>query len=637
MRILFASLIMVITLSGVLDAEDTENQGSEGPLLTSTAWPQFGGPERNFQSPELFHVAAHNPTKVWQRTLGDGMSGVVTDGEACYTSYLVPISKEESELPESERSHREALVAMDCTDGKVQWVYEYDAGWIEEQQAFGGRKRAPQATPVIIGRSLIGIGFTGLMHSLDRETGKVLWKVDLFERFGGPRVQFGYSSSPVPFGEYVLVLAGGQRGGLVCLDAATGKEIWNTPCKEASYATPIIWNRPDGRQIVFMTRNRVIGVNADNGSTLWEYRLPGEGLTNVPTPLAIDDVGLIISGQGVKGTRRLDIVREGSEYTAKEAWQSSAQYFYCNWVLCDETLIGCDGDLLLALDVQTGKTLGKFRGYRDTNLIRTATGILAFHGDGDLSTLEIRSNEFRVTGKYHVFEARCWTPPTLLSNHLWCRGDDQLIYLNLGGGDPRAAVVASKIRKPVLLLEPKLSLESEPSQQSSTPPDALQAILSAFESQGAERAWMVYNQWRDNDADSLSIEQRRRLVELAKAEGLDRFAKQIAEHLAADFPKELENEKAKTPSQKTTRGKNGLVYLELGVRNVTNTTIQAYVKGPGKHPFSYGLPLPVGRVRLENWPVGTKLYRTEAGVRKEVLLVVEKQMAGQVFDVPKDD
>lgn len=596
-------------------------------LATDNDWPVFGGPNRNFQLQKSIELNPNAPTKRWQRTLGQGMSGVVVMNNTVYTSYLVPCNDSEKKKSESERSHREAIIALDAQDGKVRWRHEYDAGWIESQQAFGGRSRAPQATPAICGDHVVSIGFTGLIHCVDRTSGKLVWKKDCVEEFEAMPVQFGFAASPLPLGDRVVVLVGGATGGLVCLDVRTGDTIWNVPCNEASYATPVLWNRTDDEQIVFMTRNRIVGVSVDLGKQLWDYQLPGQGLTNVPTPLPLDDIGLLISGQGIKGTRRLNVEKLTTGYEVTEKWRSNEQFFYCNWVQRDGVLLACDGSLLMAIDVGSGKTLGRFRGYKDANLLLAGEQLLTFDGEGHLSEIHLKDSKMQVMAKYSVLDERCWTPVSPSGNYLYCRGGDQLLCLDLVGGDARAAVAATRIGKSLLLLS-----SSEGVVEDVGPVDK---ILASYQNDGAELAWKVYNQLRSEDPDAISLEARQRLAEMAQAEGLQDFAKTILQHVGEDFP-EAKSLTVRTPSAETTRGDNGLVYVEFLIRNPGWQTIQAFVKGPGEHPFSYGLPLRPKQVRLEKWPVGTRLFRTQNGIRKDLLLTVEEQFAGKTISVPNN-
>ena len=120
-------------------------------------WSNFGGPNRDFTFDDQSIDNSHIPTKRWQRTLGQGMAGLIVEQETAYTSFLAPFADDDSKKPEHKRKHREVVIALNADNGETVWRHEYDAGWIEEQQAFGGRSRAPQATPTICGKYLVSV------------------------------------------------------------------------------------------------------------------------------------------------------------------------------------------------------------------------------------------------------------------------------------------------------------------------------------------------------------------------------------------------------------------------------------------------------------------------------------------------
>ena len=567
LKTILASVVTLYTLSTWCIAE---------------GWTQFGGPGRGFRIAEPLELPESPPTKHWQKTLGAGMSGVVERDGTLFTSYLVPFEKDEADKPESERTHRESIVALDASNGQICWKHVYDAGFIEAQQAFGGRSRAPQATPAICDDRIVAIGFTGQIHCLDRDSGKVIWKKNAIDDFGAEPVQFGFSSSPLPMGDKVLLHVGGQDGGLICLNSRDGSLVWNVPCNEASYATPVRWDRPQGTQIVFATRNRVLGVDFRTGKQLWSYAYPSKGLTNVPTPLPVSDTGIVVSGQGIQGTQRLDIVsKKNGEFAVQQTWKSKAQFFYCNWVLDNEKLLGCDGMLFVAIDVRTGKTLGRFRGYNDGNILLFSQQALIFDGNGNLSTFRISNEGFEAVAKYAVLNERCWTPPTPVGNSLFCRGGDQLLCIKFEGGDPRAAVVPMRVRKAQLAFG-----SSEPNEDQ---PNAMERIVAAFEKHGPAAAWKVYSRIRDEDPDAISFRQRQELSKMAESEGLNDFAKKIKQHAAADFPKEFADANRKVSSE-TTVGENGLLYRRVRHTEYGAEYDSGRSTGPGKTSFRIRTP-----------------------------------------------
>ncbi len=62
---------------------------SSSPVPPAEAWPQFGGPGRNFrvETSNLGPWDGDGPKTVWERELGEGYSGIVASGGILYTMY----------------------------------------------------------------------------------------------------------------------------------------------------------------------------------------------------------------------------------------------------------------------------------------------------------------------------------------------------------------------------------------------------------------------------------------------------------------------------------------------------------------------------------------------------------------------
>ncbi|MEM9660447.1 MAG: PQQ-binding-like beta-propeller repeat protein, partial [Planctomycetota bacterium] len=325
------------------------------------------------------------------------------------------------------------------------------------------------------------------MHCFDRASGEVLWQMDLIERFEAPPVQFGFSSSPMVHDGHVYLLAGGQKGGLICLDPNRGDVLWNVPCQEASYATPVAIEVDGVPQIVFVTRNKIAGVARENGQSLWTYQLPERGLTNVPTPLPTGQRNLVVSGQGVGGTRELILREVEGEWQVDEGWRVSTQFFYCNWIERDGVIFGCNGKLLVAIDAKTGASRGRWRGFADANLVMRNEEILVLDGEGVLSQLQFAGDALAVATRTRVFSQRCWTPPSLRGDQLFCRSGADVCCVDFAADAPGEPLPSLRVRQTAL------ALRGEDRNKSPVGVDALEQIVDAFESggvAGAERRYM---------------------------------------------------------------------------------------------------------------------------------------------------
>src|SRR5580658_9680703 len=152
-------------------------------------WLQWGGPNRDFQLPAAGLAAswpAAGPRQLWKRSLGDGYSSVITDGRTLYTLF--------------KRGTDTVVTALDATTGKTVWESTFDAAIAsahEKEEIDPVHGTAPASTPVISGDRLFAITYMGRLLALDRKTGRTQWSQELWRKYGGTLVGYGYTNSPL--------------------------------------------------------------------------------------------------------------------------------------------------------------------------------------------------------------------------------------------------------------------------------------------------------------------------------------------------------------------------------------------------------------------------------------------------------
>lgn len=469
-------------------------------------------------------------SKDWEVEIADGRSQVVAADGVLYV--LSGESRKEDET--TLITHR--TNAIDVHTGQVIWSKTEKSTMFEDQETFGGATPAPQATPAIVGDKLVSLGFTGCLVCRKRDDGSIVWSKDLVVDYSAEPVQFGFSSSPIVDPEnqkQILVNASGESAGLLCLRVDDGSVVWKSECKTCSYATPVSAKFGGKPQWIVVSENRVFGVSKADGKKLWEYQLPAQEMTNVPTPIAVDSKTLIVSGQGCKGTRCLDIVRDGEQWKVSERWyERKLQYFYTNWLkLNSQVAIGCTDSFLASFDVNDGSILGRWRGFSDGNVAKTRNGFLVMDGKGKLNFVSCKSTgselkSFDVTHKFSILDARCWTPLTVVDDRILIRGDGILVCLRLTkGGDSN--VLENQINSSKVLLLSGSSADDNKA-------DPVESIFEAFQNQGQEAALKLYEDLRKNNG--LDEAARITLAQAAQDQGLSDVAKLIIGHAVEDYP-----------------------------------------------------------------------------------------------------
>jgi outer membrane protein assembly factor BamB len=321
----------------------------------------------------------------------------------------------------------EIVTAREASTGKLVWEHKSQVSRLPKQESFSGDPIRPQATPALLDGKLCTLGYTGLIHCFDASTGKVLWKYDLVKDHGAKPVQFGFSASPL-FSEKSFIVHVGGGSSLMRFDATTGKVMWKAEAGEPSYASPIVAEFFGGQQIIQSTRDHILGIHPATGGTLWKYAMPEAGLTNVPTSLPLPGNQLLVSGQGIKGTRLLQLSQENGSTQFKELWHNpKTPFFYCNFHVVDGMVVGNSNKLLVGLDLIDGKELFRERGYTDSNQLRLGKPFLILGGDGQLHLASIAKTGVTKQLSQSISKDRCWTAPTLVGNMLYLR-DQQSIF-----------------------------------------------------------------------------------------------------------------------------------------------------------------------------------------------------------------
>jgi outer membrane protein assembly factor BamB len=335
---------------------------------------------------------------------------------------------------ESGTAAREMTAALDLSTGRTVWEDGAEVELLAKQESFSGSPMQPQATPVLDGGRLFTLGFTGIVQARDAGSGRQLWAADLVSEHGADPVQFGFAASPVIYEGRLLVHAGGAHA-VIAFDPADGHVLWQSAAAAPSYATPTVLQWDGLKMVVQLTRDALFGFDLASGKTLWQYTLPKPGLTNVPTPIPLPGGRVLVSGQGLDGTRLLRLNRRDGTVAAEEIWvQPKAQFFYTNWAADEAAVYGFasnTGKRLTALSLRDGSVLWKESNQTDANVLLVGDRALVCRGDGLLSLGRFSRDGFKADARGRPVSGRCWAPPALVGGTLIVRSENELVATKL--------------------------------------------------------------------------------------------------------------------------------------------------------------------------------------------------------------
>ncbi len=418
------------------------------PLIFAQGnWPQWGGAEGDFEitiSQIMKEWPPEGPPELWSRELGSGNSGIVIDNDWLFTMYR-PLNDA------GDAQFNEYVVAIDASTGKTHWEYHYPAPPIEGQEQYGGGI-GPHATPLITEKYLYTVGYTGIFYCFDRNNGAVVWSYNLVKDFSAIPVQFGFSASPIIYQENVIVQACGPESGLIAFNQSTGEVQWKSPSAKFSYATPIVVKYEKGDFLVLVGGDAVQGIDVNNGQVRWSYPMREKGLTNVPTPVWLENQFLFIAGQGVNGGELLRFSGPVADINIESIWHNNkVSLFVNNLVVKGDYAYGGD-DFFFGFNWRTGKLLWKKRGFKNANVLLSDDFGIFLTQDGELVLGKLSPEDLNEISRFTLFDGSAWTIPTVVNGKLYSRNRELLVALDLSKED-------STSDKPLSLRQIELKLQ----------------------------------------------------------------------------------------------------------------------------------------------------------------------------------
>jgi len=351
--------------------------------------------------------------------LGNGYSAIVGDAGRLYTMYR--------------QGDEEIVIALQADTGRTLWEHHYEAKPYATQTGEYGH--GPGATPLMLGEQLITVGFTGIMHCLDTETGSIIWSRDLITDFRAKAPYYGYANSPLAYRGMVIAPVGGEDAGVVALNAADGLAVWKSKPCEISYAAPTLINVDGQDQIVFFTPDQVIGISAREGSSLWSHQVVDFCKTNCTSAVWGPDNLLWAATKGVGGARVLRLAQSDGVTNVEQVWlDRKIRVHHWNAVRVGDFIYTSSGDarrVFSVIDVKTGKVVVERSGYGSTNGIYADGKLILLDDNGQLILARVSPGDIEVVSSVQLLEFPAWTAPTLVGTRLYVRDRRNIVALDL--------------------------------------------------------------------------------------------------------------------------------------------------------------------------------------------------------------
>lgn len=395
-----------------------------GPAaLADSSWPGWGGEGQDFVVRDVTGLAAEwpeaGPKQIWSRDLGEGYSAIVTDGDRLYTM--------------CRRDGNEFVVALDPKTGETAWETGYELKVKDGHVSQFGE--GPRGTPLVDGDRIYAIGVRGTMTCVDKNSGSIVWKQELWDELDGTFLNHGYSSSPFAYKDTVIALVGGEGHGIVAFNKADGSIKWQKQDFGNSYSTPKLINIDGKDQLICFMGGEIIGLDPASGELKWSVAHENQWRQNCTLPIWTEDNVLVFTSLG-EGTKAVRLSLDGDETKVEELWSTrKMRLHHSNAVQVGDYVYGFSGDnvkFFMAVNVKTGELAWRERGFTTSNLIHADGKFIALDEDGNLMLITATPESAKIVSKVPLLEKVAWTAPTLVGKTLYVRDQNKIVALDLG-------------------------------------------------------------------------------------------------------------------------------------------------------------------------------------------------------------
>ena len=392
-------------------------------------WPHWRGANRSGVVAESSGFAKGRwlgEKPLWRTSVGRGGSSPLAVSERVYAFGW--------------KSGNEVVSCLATDSGKEVWSQSYQAPQYA-RTALGdmGQYAGPSSTPELDAATgyLSTLGIDGHLHCWDTaKKGERVWGFNLNDRYKvvqRPRVgtsghrDYGFTTSPLVHGDWLLVEVGAAQGSVIAFDKRTGKEAWRSELAEpAGHTGGLAPITVEGIPcIAVLTHFHLAVIRLDKGSegkTLARYPWVTDFGNSIPTPAVEGPHVVITSAYNHMTICKLKITRKGAE----KLWETKYPSGVCSPII-HKGRVYLSWKTIRCLDFETGKQLwsGENTGIPGSCIVTSDDRLIVWCKSGDLLLVDtaVRAPDaFKLVAERRgVLNDLVWPHVVLARGKLYCR------------------------------------------------------------------------------------------------------------------------------------------------------------------------------------------------------------------------
>jgi outer membrane protein assembly factor BamB len=379
-------------------------------------WPQWRGPTRDGIVPA--------DAKKWPDKLAGDALTQTWQVKDLGPSYSGPIVSADTVFTTETRDKKtEWVTAFDRKTGKKKW----ETSWTGSLTVpFFAAKNGSwiRSTPAFDGDRLYVCGIRDLLVCLDAKTGKELWQVDFAAAYKTDAPTFGAVCSPLVDDTGVYIQAGGR---FVKLDKKTGKEMWSGlkdggGMMGGSFSCPVFATVAGRDQVLVQSRTVLAGLDRASGKELWKTPIPADRGMNILTPTVVGDTVFTSSYGG--GTRGVTVRKSEDGFRTEEAFSFKYQGYMSTPVIVagHAYFLGRD-QTVECVNIKDGKEAWRSdkRFGKYWSLVANGDKLLALDERGILYLIRANTKELEILAERKVADAESWAHLAVCGDELFVR------------------------------------------------------------------------------------------------------------------------------------------------------------------------------------------------------------------------
>jgi outer membrane protein assembly factor BamB len=327
-----------------------------------------------------------------------------------------------------QRRNQEVVAAYDVETGREVWTHGWNA---EFRESMGGD--GPRATPTWNDGRIYALGAAGEFRCLDARTGKLIWNRNILTENGAQNIEWGMAASPLVVDDKVIVQPGGSAGkSVVAYNRLSGAPIWKALDDKASYTSPMLVTLAGRRQVLVVTATRIVGLAPEDGALLWETPWQNSASINVSQPIPVNQNRFFISAGYGNGAALVEVTGAGRSFSARKVWENnSMKNKFNSSVLHNGYVYGLDEGILACVDVATGERKWKGGRYGYGQVLLASGHLIITTENGEIVLARATPDAHTELAHFSSLEGRTWNTPALANGRLLVRNATEMACYNI--------------------------------------------------------------------------------------------------------------------------------------------------------------------------------------------------------------